>query len=178
VTPGWPDLVIGGIVLFFAWKGFRNGFVSELAGPFAIILAVVAAFRYPGSLDDDVTRYTHLGPGSAHAVGTIVFAILVYVVVSMIAWVLDRIASLPGIGIVNSAAGALIGGAKALLGAWAVLYLTLFFPLTPDLRRDLHRSPLVQLVTAPDAALDAGSYALLPQFIRPLLDPFYTRHHV
>ncbi len=178
MTPGWPDLVIGGIVVFFAWKGFRNGFVAELAGPFAIILALVAAFRYPGSLDGDVTRYTHLGPGSAHALGTIVFAVLVYAVVAMTAWVLNRIASLPGIGIVNSAAGALVGGAKALLGVWAVLYFTLFFPLTPDLRRDLHRSPLVHLVTAPDAAIDAGSDALLPPFVRHMLDPFFTRHHV
>jgi membrane protein required for colicin V production len=178
VTPGWPDLVIGGITLYFAWKGFRNGFVAELAGPFALIIAVVAAFRYPGSLDADVSRYTNLGPGSAHAVGTILFAVLVYVVVSMIAWVLDRIASLPGIGIVNSAGGAVIGGAKALLGVWVVLYLTLFFPLTDDLRSDLHRSPLVQLVTAPDAAVDADAYAVVPQFIRPLVDPFFARHHI
>ena len=50
--PAWPDLVIGGITVFFAYKGYRNGFVRELAGPVALFVAIVAAFRYTGSLDD------------------------------------------------------------------------------------------------------------------------------
>jgi uncharacterized membrane protein required for colicin V production len=178
VTPGWPDLVIGGIALYFAWRGFRNGFVAELAGPVAIIIAGIAAFRYPGSLDDDVTRYTGLGPGSAHAVGTIVFAILVYAVVVMIAWVLDRVASLPGIGIINSVAGALVGAGKALLAAALVLWVALFFPLTPDLRADLHRSPLATFVTSPDAAVDDAVRGFVPSFVQPTLDPLFDRHHV
>jgi membrane protein required for colicin V production len=178
VSPGWPDLVIGGIALFFAWKGFRNGFVAELAGPVAVLIAVVAAFRYPGSLDNDVANVTHLGPGSVHAIGTVVFAVIVYAIVTMLAWLLGRVASLPVVIIVNRAAGALVGAGKALLGAWAVLYLTLLFPLTPDLRADLHTSPLVQMLVAPDASVDTTVKAFMPWFIRPLTEPFFARHHV
>jgi uncharacterized membrane protein required for colicin V production len=178
VSPGWPDLVIGGIALFFAWKGFGNGFVAELAGPVAVLIAVVAAFRYPGSLDNDVVNVTHLGPGSSHAVGTVLFAVIVYAIVTMFAWLLGRVASLPVVGIVNRCAGALVGAGKALLGAWAVLYLTLLFPLTPDLRADLHTSPLVQLLVAPDPGVDATVKAFMPWFVRPLTDPFFARHHV
>ncbi len=177
MTPGWPDLVIGGIALFFAWKAFGNGFVAELAGPVAVLIAIAAAFRYPGSLDDDVTNATHLGPGSSHVIGTVLFAMIVYTIVTMLAWLLGRVASLPGIALVNGAAGALVGGAKALLGAWAVLYVTLFFPLTPDLREDLHASPLVQMLTAPDAGVDATAKQFLPWFVKPLVEPFFARHH-
>jgi uncharacterized membrane protein required for colicin V production len=177
VTPGWPDLVIGGIALFFAWKGFRNGFVAELAGPVAVIIAVAAAFRYPGSLDADVTNATHLGPGSSHAIGTVLFAVIVYAIVTMLAWLLGRVAALPGIAMVNGAAGAVVGGAKALLGAWFVLYVTLFFPLTGDLRADLHASPLVQTLTAPNPGVDETMRGFMPWFIRPLAEPFFARHH-
>ncbi len=178
MIPGWPDLVIGGIALFFAWKGFNNGFVAELAGPVAVLVAIVAAFYYPGSLDDDVVNVTHLGPGSAHAVGTLLFAVIVYAIVIMVAWLLGRIASLPVIGLLNRCAGAAIGAAKALFGAWAVLYVTLLFPLTPDLRADLHASPLVHLLVAPDASVDATVREFLPSFLEPFAEPFLARHQV
>jgi membrane protein required for colicin V production len=173
----WPDLVIGGIALLFAWKGFRNGFVAELAGPVALLIAIAAAFFYPGSLDADVVNVTHLGPGSSHAIGTVVFAAIVYAIVTMIAWLLGRVAKLPGVAIVNGGAGALVGGAKALLGAWAVLYVALFFPLTPDLRDDLHTSQLVAMITAPDAGIDATAREFLPWFVKPFLAPIFARHH-
>jgi membrane protein required for colicin V production len=178
VTPGWPDLVIGGIALFFAWKGFRNGFVAELAGPVAVIIAIVAAFNYPGSLDRDVTNVTHLGPGSAHAVGTLLFAVIVYAIVTMTAWLLGRIAALPVIGIINRMGGALAGAAKVLLATAVVLYVALFFPLTPDLRRDLHASPLAQFLVAPDAGIDAAAEGLMPPFMQPLLEPFFARQRM
>ncbi len=177
MQPRWPDLIIGGIALFFAWKGARNGFVRELAGPVALVLAVIAAFRYPGSLDADVTNVTHLGPGSSHVIGTVLFAIIVYALVTMLAWLIGRIASLPGIGLVNGAAGALVGAAKALFAAWAVLYVALFFPLTPDLRTDLHASPLVQLLTTPDAGIDATLHGVMPPFVGSLLEPAFEQHH-
>lgn len=178
MIPGWPDLVIGGIALFFAWKGFNNGFVAELAGPVAVLIAIVAAFYYPGSLDNDVVNVTHLGPGSAHAVGTLLFAVIVYAIAIMVAWLLGRIARLPVLGILNRCAGAAIGAAKALFGAWAVLYVTLLFPLTPDLRDDLHASPLVHLVVAPDASVDDTVREFLPSFLEPFAEPFLARHHV
>jgi uncharacterized membrane protein required for colicin V production len=178
VTPGWPDLVIGGIAVFFAWKGFHNGFVAELAGPVAIIVALIAAFRYPGMFDSEVARYVQLGPGSAHAVGTVVYAVLVYAIVSIIAWVLGRFAKLPVITLINGLAGALVGAAKALLGAWVVLYIVLFLPLPNDLRNDLRRSGLVQLVTIPNSDVDADARTLLPWFVRPFAQPLFQRHNL
>ena len=178
MTPTWPDLVIGGIALVFAIKGYRRGFVSELAGAVAIFIALVAAFRYDGALDATVAALTRLGPGSSHVLGMVVFAVAVYAVVLLAAWLLGRIATLPVLGIGNALAGALVGAAKALFGAWVVLYVVLFFPLTPDLRADLHRSALVQFVTQPDPAVDATLRGYLPWFVRPLMYPLFARHHV
>jgi uncharacterized membrane protein required for colicin V production len=178
VTPAWPDLIIGGITLWFAIKGFQKGFVSELAGAVAVFVAIVAAFRYNGAFDGAVTSVTRLTHGSAHAVGLLVFAIVAYAIVMLLAWLLGRVAKLPVLGIVNGVAGALIGACKALFGAFAVLYVVLFFPIPGDVRSDLHRSVLVALVTQPDADVDEAVRGLMPWFIRPLVGPFFDRHHV
>jgi uncharacterized membrane protein required for colicin V production len=178
VTLAWPDLIIGGITIFFAVRGFQKGFVSELAGAVAVFVAIVAAFRYTGSLDGAVTAVTGLTHGSAHAVGLLIFAIVAYVIVMLIAWLLGRVAKLPFVGIINGAAGALLGACKALFGAFLVLYVVLFFPIPGDLRSDLHRSALVSLVTQPDASVDEAVRGLMPWFVRPVVSPFFNRHHV
>lgn len=178
MTLAWPDLIIGGITLFFAVRGYAKGFVSELAGAVAVFVAIIAAFRYTGSLDGLVTSITGLTQGSAHAVGLLAFAIFWYAVVMLISYGLGRIAKLPVIGMANGIAGSLLGACKALFGAFLVLYVILFFPIPGDLRADLHRSALVSLVTQPDAAVDAAVRSLMPWFIRPIVAPFFARHHV
>src|SRR5664279_1257379 len=105
MTPSWPDIVIGGLALIFALKGWKRGFVSELSGLVAAGAAIVAAVRYPGSLDDLVQTYLHVRPGAAHIVGMVVFAIAVYFAVMTIAWIFGRFARLPVISLGNSAAG-------------------------------------------------------------------------
>lgn len=172
----WPDVVILGIACVFAFKGFKKGFVSELAGAVALFIAIIAAFRYGGAWDRTAASLTGLGPGSAHVVAMVAFAIVVYAIVMLVAWGLGRIAKMPVLGIGNSVAGAVVGAGKAIVGAWAVLYVLLFFPLSGDLRGDLHRSQVVQLVTQPNPQVDAAFRELLPWFIKPLMAPIFAHH--
>lgn len=174
----WPDLVIGIIVIIFTVKGFQRGFVSELAGFVALFIAGVAAWQYAGQFDELVEHTTHLGNGSSHVIGMVAYAILAYIVVMVIAWVLGRFASLPIINIVNSAAGGVVGAAKALLGVWAVLYVALLFPLSPDLRSDLRHSSLVGMITQPNRGVDDVVEGVLPWFMRPLATPLLKQHRV
>ncbi len=178
MTLTWPDVLIGGLALIFALKGWKRGLVAELAGALAFVIAIVAAIRYPGSLDDLAVRYLHVGPGAAHVIGMVVFALAVYLAVMAVAWIFGRFARLPIISLGNHIGGALVGAAKALLGAWAVLYVALFFSLTHDVRRDLHRSTMVAIVTGPNALVDSLMRGALPSFVKPLVDPIFTNHRV
>jgi uncharacterized membrane protein required for colicin V production len=178
VSLTWPDIVIGGIALLFAFKGWRSGFVAELAGAVALFIAIIAAFRYNGALDGPAASLTSLGPGSTHVIGMVAFALAVYAIVMLIAWGLGRIARLPVLGIGNAIAGAVVGAGKALVVAWAVLYVVLFFPLTKDLRADLHRSQVVQLVTQPNGSVDDTLRGLMPWFVRPFMGPLFSNHRV
>ena len=44
MSVGWPDIVIVGIALIAALKGFKRGFVAELGGALALAAAVIAGF--------------------------------------------------------------------------------------------------------------------------------------
>jgi len=174
---GWPDILIVLIVAVSMIRSFQNGFVRELSGAIALLFAVITPWFYNGSLDPQIERITHLGSGSAHVIGMFLTAAITYGIVVMLAWVLDRIARLPLLGTVNAVAGAAIGVFKAALFCWLVLYIALFFPLSPDLRSDLHHSPLVTSLTSPDPRIDAVLYGTFPWFAKPFMLPFFNRHH-
>jgi uncharacterized membrane protein required for colicin V production len=176
MTLVWPDIVIGGIALLFALKGWKRGFVSELGGAVALFLAIVAAFYYPGNLDDFAEAISHTGTGSAHVIGLVLFCVIVYVLTMGLAWLLGRVAKLPVITWGNSALGAVVGICKGLVGAWVVLYLILFFPLASDVRHDLHESTLVQIVTQPNERLDGVLRGTMPWFVKPFVGPIFDRH--
>ena len=174
----WPDLVIGFIALLFALKGWKRGFVAEIGGFIALAAAIWAAIYYPGTFDTFFRDDVHLGGGSAHVVGMVVFALAVYVALMVISSVLSRIAKLPVIGLGNGLGGALVGVAKSLVGVWVVLYVLLFFPLTRDIRTDFHNSALVLFVTQENPQIDAFLRGTMPWFVRPLVAPLFARHHV
>jgi hypothetical protein len=138
----------------------------------------VAGFEYSGSFDAFVRSTTGLGIGSAHVVGLVAYAVLWYAIVIVAGWLVGRLAKLPLFNIVNAAGGGIVGAAKALFVAAFVLYVGLFFPLTPDIRADLHRSVLAQFVTLPDPDIDATLRSWMPWWMQTAANPFFKRHHV
>ena len=174
----WPDVVIAAIILMAAVQGLRRGFVAELAGAVAFIVAIVAAFRYSGAWDQTVAGVTRLGPGSAHVVAMVLFALLAYIIVGAVASLLRPLLRLPFIGIGNALLGALIGALKGAAFVWAILYVSLFFPLSRDLRADLHRSVLAQALTSQNRQLDEGMRSSLPWYVRPFSADLFNRHRV
>jgi membrane protein required for colicin V production len=174
----WPDLVIGFIALLFALKGWKRGFVAEIGGFIALAASIWAAIHYPGTFDTFFRDVVHIGEGSAHVVGMVVFALVVYVALMVISSVLSRIAKLPVIGLGNGLGGALVGIAKSLVGVWVVLYVLLFFPLTRDIRTDFHNSTLVAFVTQENPQIDDFLRGTMPWFVRPMVAPLFARHRV
>jgi membrane protein required for colicin V production len=174
----WPDIVIAAFALIAALRGWKRGFVSELAGFVALALGLWAGYRYNGSFDTNIAATTHLGPGSAHVVGMAATAFFVYVVLFIASLLLARIAKMPVLGTGNAIAGGALGIVKAGLVTWAVLYIALFFPLTPDLRGDLHRSQLVALITQRNAQVDGVIEHQMPWFVQPFVRSIFARHRV
>jgi uncharacterized membrane protein required for colicin V production len=174
----WPDIIISIVLLLATFKGFRRGFVSELGGAVAVIAALITPWYYNGAFDPWLQSVLHLGPGSAHVIGMFLCGFLTYAIVLAIAWVLNRFAKLPILNIGNSLGGAAIGFAKGAVLIWLVLFIALYFPLSPDIRQDLHESHFAASFTAPNKPIDGVIESVIPWFARPALYPYFHRHHV
>lgn len=174
----WPDILIGAILLIALLKGYKRGFVMELSGAIALLLSLVTPWFYGGVFDGVLEHWLHLGPGSAHVVGMFAVGIGTYAAVMLLARALNLVAKLPVLGLGNALAGGAIGLLKGAVGLWVLLYVALFFPLSGDIRADLHRSVLVQILTQPDRRIDDAIIGTLPWFARPLIQPVFARHRV
>ncbi len=174
----WPDIVMVIILGIATFKGYARGFVSELGGAVAVTAALVTPWFYNGSLDPQIEQLTRLGPGSAHVVGMFATGLLTYVVLLIVARLLGTIAKLPVLGFGNALGGALIGFAKGAILLWLVLFVALFFPLSPDIRDGLHESHLAPYLVTYDAPLDDAILSTVPWFARPFVMPYFRRHHL
>jgi uncharacterized membrane protein required for colicin V production len=174
----WPDAVIAIVLAIAAYKGYSRGFVSELGGAVAVTAALVTPWFYNGSLDPQIERITKLGPGSAHVIGMFGTGLLTYVVILVVARVLGTIAKLPVLGLGNALGGAFIGFAKGAILLWFVLFIALFFPLSPDIRAGLHESRFAPYLVTYDAPIDDAILSTIPWFARPFVMPYFRRHRL
>jgi uncharacterized membrane protein required for colicin V production len=174
----WPDLLFAAVIALAVFKGFTRGFVKELGGLIAIAAATIAPWYYNGSADWIIAKYTDLGPPLAHAVGMIGTSLVAYLIVMTVVLIIGTIVKLPILGAGNKLAGAIIGFAKGYALIWAVLFIALFFPLTPAIRTNLHESHLAPFFTAGDSNVDNGIISAAPEFARPFLQPYFANHHV
>ncbi|MGH8164869.1 MAG: CvpA family protein [Rhodanobacteraceae bacterium] len=174
----WPDILIAAILVIALLKGYKRGFVSELSGAIALVLALITPWYYNGAFDRPIENTLHLGPGSAHVVGMFLTGIATYAVVLLIAWALNAVAKLPVLGFGNAIFGAAIGLIKGAILVWLILYVVLFFPLSRDIRSDLHHSTLATYITQPNARVDGAINGVLPWFARPFVHPYFARHRI
>lgn len=174
----WPDVVIVVVLAIATLKGYARGFVSELGGAVAVTAALITPWFYNGSLDPQIMQLTKLGPGSAHVIGMFATGLGTYVAILIVARLLGTIAKLPLLGIGNSLGGAVIGFAKGAILLWLVLFIALFFPLSPDIRDGLHESRLAPSLVTYDAPVEDAILSTIPWIARPFLMPYFKRHHL
>ena len=174
----WPDAVIAIVLGIATYKGYSRGFVSELGGAVAVTAALITPWFYNGFLDAQIEAVTRLGPGSAHVIGMFCTGLLTYVALLVVARLLGAIAKLPVLGIGNALGGAFVGFAKGAILLWLVLFIALFFPLSPDIREGLHDSRLAPYLVTYDAPVNDAILSTIPWFARPFVEPYFRRHHL
>jgi uncharacterized membrane protein required for colicin V production len=174
----WPDLLFAAVVALAVYKGYSRGFVKELGGLIAIVAATIAPWYYNGSADWIIGKYAGIALPFAHAVGMIGTSIGAYAIVMAIVLIVGAIVKLPLLGLGNKIAGGLVGFIKAYALIWCVLFVALFFPLTPQIRAALHESHLAPFFTAGYDNVGNGITSAAPEFARPFLLPYFANHHV
>jgi uncharacterized membrane protein required for colicin V production len=175
---GWPDVVIIAVLAIAAIKGFARGLLSELGGVVAVLLALAVPLYYNGMLDAIFERTLKMNAGSAHITGMVVSGLIVYGAIIVLLWIVSRYTSLPALGAGNAIGGGVVGFAKGAILLWVVLFVALLFPLSTQVRSDLHKSHLVAMLAQQNQRVDNAIYSRLPDLVKPLIKPILDRQQV
>lgn len=175
---GWPNIVVGVILILGALRGYANGLLAELGGIVAIVAAFAAAIYYNGMLDTEFEHALRMNPGEAHLTGVVVTGLVVYGVIVLFLRLISRPLKLPVLRLANAICGAAVGFAKGAILLWVVLFVALLFPLSHQVRGDLQRSTLVTILARQNKRADEAIYAKLPSFMQPYVEPILKRQQL
>lgn len=109
-------------IAYFAYRGFKSGFVYEFLGIFGIILAVFFTFEYMGAVAGIFAPLTDDRDSLTIVTGFVMFIITV-ALVQYCAYGLTNFLNLIRLGIVNRIAGLIFGGIKSAILVSAILLL-------------------------------------------------------
>lgn len=175
---GWPDIIILVSVVVSAMRGWKIGFINELAGTIAIFVAIYAAVTYSGEWDPFIGYWTRLPPDSSHVFALFLFALSAYGIIAIVAFFLNRYSTTPIVSPINAFGGSILGAAKAFFLYWIILYVALFLPLSRNLRNDLRDSFIVPILTGQNRQVDQHIRPMTPWFARPVVNPYLRRHQL
>lgn len=105
----WIDIVLLIIILWFAYKGFKNGLVVELTAFIALILAVWAALKYGNILSSLLEDRFSMQGSYVPFLGFIITFIIILLIVNLIGNVITRALQIAQLGILNRLLGLLFG---------------------------------------------------------------------
>ena len=136
----WVSVVIVVVVALLTWRAFRRGFLRELVGLAALILAVpVAGVFY----DDMIPKVEPIIDNSLASALASFLAILIGVIVAgqLIGYLLRRSVDVLNLGGADRVAGAAFGLLQGLLLCQVLLVALVNFP-EPDIRTHIDESTL------------------------------------
>ncbi|HEV2037870.1 MAG TPA: CvpA family protein [Candidatus Eremiobacteraceae bacterium] len=160
------------------WGGYRSGVVREAIGMLALIIAWSLAGTFAGTMSPALQKNVGLSPASSHLASFWLLFLFVFGATRAAGWVVERMTAQPALRVVSGIGGGIVACAKAILALWLVLFVALFFPIAPDVRATLRKSPTVAAIEALDRPAYAMLIASLPHRARPFVRVFLDHHHL
>jgi membrane protein required for colicin V production len=109
------DIILAIPIIWFAFQGFKRGFVVELASLAALILGIYAALHFSGFAVEFLHNNFDINPDYIPVIAFIITFIIVVIVVHFIGKILEKIINMVALGFLNKLAGAIFGFLKAVL---------------------------------------------------------------
>lgn len=156
----WIDLIIAAVLIFSLWRGWRNGFIYELAVLCAFFTGLYAAFKFAWFARNKISDWFNMSHHSAAQISFFVMFVLVFVATILLGKLFNSLVNVTPFGIFNKILGALFGLLRYVL----VLSLLLVFMsagkgkyiLIPEAQSEKSKliSPLVKVAPAVLPVLD------------------------
>jgi membrane protein required for colicin V production len=107
--PSWIDIVIAAVLIFSLWRGWRNGFIYELAVLCAFFTGLYAAFKFAWFAQNKISQWFSMSHQSAAEISFFVMFVVVFVVTILLGKMFSSLVNVTPLGIFNKILGALFG---------------------------------------------------------------------
>lgn len=114
------DVLIIVFSAFLIFKGIRKGFVKEVAGMLAVVLALIASFLFHGQVENILSSFT--SSVSIPLVAYITTFVVVYFLIILLGGLIDKLLKSIFLGGVNRLFGGVFGAIKSVLWLTVVTY--------------------------------------------------------
>ena len=118
------DIVLGLCLAYGLYKGFRNGFVMELAALAALIAGIFGVIHFSYIAADYLSDRLDWSPHTLKLASYVVTFLIIVVCIHLLGRLLTRVADIAFLGIFNRIAGAVFGLLKVavILGALLIFF--------------------------------------------------------
>jgi len=109
------DIILAVFLLYFAFKGFTNGFIISIATLAGLVIGLYAAVHFSEFTANWLQHDMGLKTGNIKLIAYIVTFVIIVVLIYLLGRFLTGVVKTVGLGILNRLAGAIFGIAKGLL---------------------------------------------------------------
>lgn len=148
----WLDIVFTIPLLWFMYKGFRNGLIIELASLAALALGIFVALHFSFYAEDYLRENFEIADNYLYIISFAITFIIVAVLVYLVGKIIHKLVNIIALGLLNRLAGGIFGLLKTVLVLSVILYFLNSFDqnsniLKPDVKeKSLLYEPIESLV--------------------------------
>ena len=118
----WLDIVLAIPLLWFMYKGFRNGLIIELASLAALVLGIYIALRFSFYVEGYLLENFEITDQYLYIISFAITFIIVALVVYLVGKIIHKLINMVALGFLNRLAGGVFGLLKAALVLSVILY--------------------------------------------------------
>lgn len=111
----WIDLIIGLLLVYAFYKGFKNGLILELTSLLALILGLFLAYSFSDRTAGILDRWVDWSDTLLSIVAFLLTFIVVVILINLIGKAISKLIGMIALGLVNKLAGGIFGLIKVLL---------------------------------------------------------------
>ena len=118
------DIILGLLLIYGLYKGFKNGLFVEIASIVALIAGIFGAMHFSYIASDYLTEHVEWSDRITTLTSFVITFIVIVTAVHFAAKLLTKIANFAMLGLINKIAGALFGALKVaiILGALLIFF--------------------------------------------------------
>lgn len=109
------DIIIVVLLIWSGYKGFRKGFIIEIASIFALLLGLWGGLNFSSFLTPYLQRWFSLNSEYTPLIAFSVIFVIILILVFLVAKLIEKLIKSVGLGLPNRLAGAVLGAAKTII---------------------------------------------------------------